>query len=95
MRKFFMSDNSKISPNNGTVHTIVHITKIVMSSAAEAEIGAMCINACKAVPTRKTIEELGHQQPRTPMQTDNSAALQVVTNNVQPKRTKAIDMHFR
>ena len=37
---------------------------------------------------------MGHPQPKTPMQTDNSAAHQVVTNNVQPKRTKAMDMRF-
>ena len=29
------------------------------------------------------------------MQTDNSAAHMVVTNNVQPKRTKPMDMRFR
>jgi len=54
----------------------------------------MFINAREAVPTRKTLEEMGHPQPTTPMQTDNSAAHSVVTNNVQPKRTKAMDMRF-
>ena len=39
-----------------------------------------------------TISEMGHPQPRTLIQTDNLAAHAVVTNNVQPRRTKAMDM---
>jgi hypothetical protein len=73
---------------------VSQIIKAVMSSAAEAELGALYINAREAVPARKTLEEMGHKQPRTPMQTDNSTALGVVTNNIQPKRTKAMDMRF-
>jgi len=91
---FFMSKDVSFPPNNGAVLNIAQIMKSVMSSAAEAEIGAMYINAREAVPARKLLEEMGHPQPRTPMQTDNSAAYSVVTNNVQPKRTKAMDMRF-
>ena len=91
---FFMSNNDEFPANNGAVLNIAQIIKAVMTSAAEAEIGAMYINAREAVPARKTLEEMGHPQPRTPMQTDNSAAHAVVTNNVQPKRTKAMDMRF-
>ena len=46
-----------------------------MSSAAEAKLGALFINAKIAIPMRKTLEELGHPQPQTPVQTDNSTAL--------------------
>ena len=65
-----------------------------MSSAAEAELGAMFINAKEAVPARKTLDEMGHKQPRTPMQVDNSTAVGVSNNNIQPRRTKAMDMRF-
>jgi hypothetical protein len=37
---------------------------------------------------------MGHPQPPTPIQSDNSTALGVVNNTIQPKRTKAMDMHF-
>jgi hypothetical protein len=37
---------------------------------------------------------MGHKQPRTPIQTDKSTALGVVTNNIQPQRTKSLDMRF-
>ena len=65
-----------------------------MSSAAEVELGGLFINAKTAVPMRKTLEELGHPQPPTPIQTDNSTACGVVNNEVQPKATKAMDMRF-
>ena len=91
---FFMSSGRQMPPNNGPVLTLCQIIRAVMSSACEAKIGAMYTNAREAVPTRKTLEEMGHPQPQTPMQTDNAAAHSVVTNNIQPGRTKAMDMCF-
>jgi hypothetical protein len=41
--------------------------KAVMLSAAEAELGALFINAKMAVSMQQTLEELGHPQPRTPI----------------------------
>eukprot|EP00804_Cyclotella_cryptica_P020003 CCRYP_007866-RA/>CCRYP_007866-RA protein AED:0.45 eAED:0.45 QI:0/0/0/1/0/0/2/0/134 len=66
----------------------------VMSSAAEAELGALYIDAREAVPQRHLLNELGHPQPPTPIKIDNSTALGKVTNIIQPKRTKAMDMRF-
>ena len=65
-----------------------------MSSAAKAETGALYINAHKAVEERHILEELGHKQPPTPIQTDNFTAEGIVNNRVQTKRTKAMDMQF-
>jgi hypothetical protein len=53
-----------------------------MSSAAEAEIGALYINCREAIPACHTLEFLGHPQPPTPIQTNNTTALGVVNNNV-------------
>ena len=89
-----MSNNAQFPANNGAVLNVASIIKAVMTSAAEAKIGALYINAREAVPTRITLEEMGHAQPPTPMQTDNTTALGVVTSNIQPKRTKAMDMRF-
>jgi hypothetical protein len=53
---FFMSEND-IDPNdNGAVHTVAKIIKAVMSSAAEAELAGLFINAKTAVPIRTTLE---------------------------------------
>jgi hypothetical protein len=50
--------------------------------------------AREAVYIRIILEELGHKQPPTPLQTDNSMAEAVINGKVQPKRTKAMDMRF-
>jgi len=92
---FFLSNGTDEAPNNGAILNISQIIKSVMSSAAEAELGALYINAHEAVPCRTVLQEMGHPQPPTPIQTDNSTALGVVTNNILPRRTKAMDMHFR
>ena len=91
---FYLSKDETYPENNGAVLTISQIIKSVMSSAAEAELGALYINFRKSIQTRQLLEELGHKQPPTPMQTDNSTALGVVNNNIQPKRTKSMDMIF-
>jgi hypothetical protein len=59
---------------NGGISVIAKIVKSVMSSAAEAEVGALFMNAKALIPLRITCEELGHIQPSTPMRTDNNTA---------------------
>jgi len=70
------------------------IIKAVMSSAAEAELGALFLNAKEAVIIRQILTEMGHPKPRTPIQTDNTTAEAVINNRVQPKRLKAMDMRI-
>ena len=65
-----------------------------MSSAAEAELGALFINAKEAIYIRQILAQMGHPQPPTPIQTDNSTAEGVINNKIQPKRTKLMDMRF-
>ncbi len=91
---FFMSSNVKNPPNNGAVLTIATIIKAVMSSVAEAELGALYLNAREAVYLRQILTEMGHPQPRTPIQTDNLTAEGVINNKIQNKQTKAMDMGY-
>jgi hypothetical protein len=91
---FFCSSNVDDPPNNGAVLNISKILKAVMSSAAKAKLGALYVNAQEAIPMRHLLKEMGHKQPSTPIQTDNSTARGIVTNNIQPRRTKAMDMRF-
>jgi hypothetical protein len=88
----FMAGKEKIPINNEAVLNISQIIKSVMSSAAEAELAALFINAKTAVSMRQTLEELGHPQTRTPMQTDNLTAHALLTNKILPKALKAMDM---
>ena len=91
---FFLSNDEQFPPNNGAILTVATIIKAVMSSAAEAELGAAYINAKEAVYLRQILDEMGHPQPRTPFQTDNTTAEGVINKRIQPKRTKAMDMRF-
>ena len=91
---FFLSDNSKDPTDNRAVLNIAQIIKNVMSLAAEAEIGTLFINSRQTIPARVTVEELGHVQPPTPIQTDNTTALGFVSKNLQPKATKSADMRY-
>jgi hypothetical protein len=65
-----------------------------MSSAAEVELGALFINAKTEVLMQHILEEMGHPQTRTPIQTDNLAAHACLTNKILHKVLKAIDMPF-
>jgi hypothetical protein len=91
---FFLGEDETDPRENGAVHTVAKIIKAVMSSAVEAELGGLFINAKTAVPIRTTLEELGHKQPPTPIQTDHLTACGVVNNKIQPKATKSMDMRF-
>ena len=50
--------------------------------------------AREAVYIRIILEEMGHKQPPTPIQTDNAMAEGVINSKITPKRTKAMDMRF-
>jgi hypothetical protein len=91
---FFCSSNIDNPSDNGPVLNISKILKAVMSSAAEAKLGALYINAREAIPMQQVLEGMGRKQPPTPIGTNNSTALGVVTNNIQPRCTKAMDMRF-
>jgi hypothetical protein len=76
---------------NGPISSII---EHVMSSAAEAEVGSIFSNAKEAAPLRVILEEMGHRQPPTPMQTDNSTAYVILNNKLNQKLLKAMDMRF-
>jgi hypothetical protein len=47
---FFMSNNEAIPSNDVAILMILQIIKTIMSSVAEAEIGALYINCKEAIP---------------------------------------------
>jgi hypothetical protein len=93
---FYMGSDTKTGKKltNGAILIISRVLKHVMSSAAEAEIGAVFINAKEGAVLRTTLEESGHKQPTTPMETDNTTATAYSNGKIKQKRTKAMDMHF-
>ncbi len=91
---FYFSNNNPTPPNNGAVLTVATIIKNVMSLVAEAELGALYLNAKETIYLQQILREMGHPQPPTPIQTDNTTAEGMVNNIVQPRHTKAMDMRF-
>jgi hypothetical protein len=65
-----------------------------MSSATKAELTGLYIMACEGIYIRIILEELGHVQPPTPLQTHNAMADRVINGKVQPKQIKAMNMRF-
>ena len=63
----FLSENEPKPKLNGPILTISQMIKIVMASAADAEIAALFITAKKIIPLRNTLVEMGWPQPQTPM----------------------------
>jgi hypothetical protein len=64
------------------------IIKAVMSSATEAKLGALFLNAKEAVYLQQILFKMGHPQTRTPIQTDNMTVEGVINNKIQPKCTR-------
>ena len=79
---------------NGIVFVVCKILRNIMASAAEAELGALFLNFHEAVPIIITIEEMGHPQPPTPVQINNSTALGISTDTIKQRKSKAMDMRF-
>jgi len=79
---------------NGLIFILAKIIKSVMSSAAEAEVGSLYMNAREAIPLIYTCEELGHIQLPIPIKTSNSTANGIINKEIKLKRAKAFDMRF-
>ena len=71
--------------SNGTLYILCIILKLVAASAsaAEAELGALYVNAKQAKIIKITLEELGHPQPPTPMHVDNSTTDEIVNSTIK------------
>jgi len=52
------------------------------------------MNAQSAAPMRVTLGGLGHQQPPTPVEADDTTASGVINGAAKQDMSKAIDMRF-
>lgn len=97
---YYLSEYPAPPPNqpnpspNGAILTECKTLRSVVSSAAEAECGGLYHNAQNAIPIREALIALGHPQPATPIKTDNSTALGIVSNLMKPKKSKTWDMRY-
>ena len=78
---FFLASDVPNPANNGAVLNTANLIKTVISSAAQAEMGAIFLAAREAIPAWNTLIEMGHPQGKTLIQTDNSTAHGVCNKN--------------
>jgi hypothetical protein len=88
------SADTTAPPFNAPILVNSSIIKAVLSSAAEAELGALFFNAKDGCSLRTTLIDMGYPQPATPIQADNACAVGIANDTVRQKRSKAIDMRF-
>ena len=67
---------------------------MVASSAAEAELSALFLNAKEAKILRLTLEELGHKQPLTPIHVDNSTTVGIDNNTIKRQKSRSMEMRY-
>ncbi len=90
----FLSEDEPIPRWNGAVLAIAQIIKHVMSSAAEAESGALFITAKEMIPLRNALIEMGWPQPPSPIQCDNSTAVGMTNSTLIPRKSKSWDLRL-
>jgi hypothetical protein len=79
---------------NGPIQVHASICKFVVTSAAEAELGALFYNIQEGTILRLALEELGHPQPPTPIHCDNITAVGIANDTVKKQRSRAMEMRF-
>ena len=79
---------------NGAILVLCQVLKLVAASAAEAELGALFLNAQEAKVIRITLEELGHPQPKTPISIDNTTTVGIVNNTIKRQKSRAMEMRY-
>ena len=79
---------------NGAILTQCAILKCVAASAAEAELGALFLNAMEVKIIRLTLTEMGQPQPPTPIHVDNTTAVGIVNDTIKRQRSRAMNMRY-
>ena len=63
-------------------------------SAAEAELGALFLNAKEGKIICIALHELGHKQPPTPIHCDSVTATGIATDLIKNQRSRSMEMRF-
>jgi hypothetical protein len=79
---------------NGAIHIMCTILTLIAASAAEAELGALFLNAQEAKIMRLILIELDHPQPPTPIHINNTATVGIINNTVKQQQSRAMEMGY-
>jgi hypothetical protein len=73
-------------------HSFHYIKKYCPYS--RAEVGGFYYIAKDATVLRNALEEMGHPQPPTPIECDNTTGVGILNDSIRQRRSKAMDMRF-
>ena len=79
---------------NGAIHVNCTVLKPVAASAAQAELGALFHNAQQTKIIRLTLQEMGHPQPATPINIDNTTAVGIVNSTIKRQQSRSMEMRY-
>ena len=79
---------------NAVIYGLAKIINAVMSSALGSEVAAAFLATREAIPIRIVLEAMGHKQPPTSLQVDNTTAVGFCNDRIKHSHSKAIDMCF-
>ena len=79
---------------NGNIFVACGILRIVVCSAAEAELGVLFLNIKEGKVLRLALTELGHKQPPTLVHCDNSTATGIANDTVKKQRSRSMEIQF-
>jgi hypothetical protein len=68
---------------NGAFYVNATIMKFMVASTAEAELGALFHNCQDGIIFRKTLVDMGHPQPKTPVPCNNMTAVRITNNTIK------------
>jgi hypothetical protein len=77
---------------NGATQITCTILRLVAALAAEAELGALFLNAQEAKIMQLILTELGHLQPPTSIHINNTTTVGIVSNTVKQQQSCAMEM---
>jgi hypothetical protein len=79
---------------NGAIHVSCTILKLVAASTAEAELGALFLNAQEAKVFQLILAKLGHPQLPTPIHIDNTTTVSIFNNTIKRQRSRLMEMWY-
>ena len=68
--------------------------RVVVASAAEAELRALFHNCQTGMIFQKNLKDLGRTQPKMPVHCDNATEVGIASNIVKRQRSRLMEMQF-
>ena len=78
---------------NSAIHSLCKVIEVA-ASAAEAELGSLFLNTQEAVKLRIALDGVGHKQPPTPINIDNSTTFSIIHKTIKQQCSRAMNMRY-